>query len=194
MIGCGLDGMNTFNILLVLFATVYGATSSSTRTYKRLAKGEVESSPEEDSKGEETEFAESDNFGGFDDGGGGGRYFMYQHVPQKDHYEFGFKRGNDHHHKERHEKAHPHAGHFKTKVKWGDIHGGHGEHYWDYNHHGNDEGEADEASETVLDYDKMEEGRKKRDERTKGPVLMYNPETGTVKDETTGKIYALYEL
>lgn len=40
----------------------------------------------------------------------------YIHVPAKDHYEFGHKRGNDHHFIERHEKAHPHFGEFRTKV------------------------------------------------------------------------------
>lgn len=41
----------------------------------------------------------------------------YQHQPQKDHYEFGHKRGNEHHFQERHEKAAPHHGIFKTKVR-----------------------------------------------------------------------------
>lgn len=40
----------------------------------------------------------------------------YIHEPAKDHYEHGHKRGNEHHFIERHEKAHPHAGEFKTKV------------------------------------------------------------------------------
>lgn len=40
----------------------------------------------------------------------------YIHEPAKDHYEHGHKRGSEHHFIERHEKAHPHAGEFKTKV------------------------------------------------------------------------------
>ena len=40
----------------------------------------------------------------------------YQHNPEHDHYEFGYRRGNEHHFQERYEKAAPHAGHFKTKV------------------------------------------------------------------------------
>ncbi|CAH0564247.1 unnamed protein product [Brassicogethes aeneus] len=78
----------------------------------------------------------------------GSKHFQYIHVPQKDHYEHGHKRGNEHHFIERHEKAHPHAGEFKTKVRWGDKHGGYGEHYYDYNHagHGHD-GEGDESQQ-----------------------------------------------
>lgn len=41
----------------------------------------------------------------------------YQHNPEHDHYEFGYRRGNEHHFQERYEKAAPHAGHFKTKVR-----------------------------------------------------------------------------
>ncbi|CAB3371671.1 Hypothetical predicted protein [Cloeon dipterum] len=60
----------------------------------------------------------------------------YAHHPEHDLYEMGYHRGNHHHFRERHEKAAPHAGHFKTKVRWGDKKGGHGEHLWDYNHDG----------------------------------------------------------
>jgi hypothetical protein len=42
--------------------------------------------------------------------------YRYAHHPEHDLYEFGYHRGNEHHHRERHEKAAPHAGHFKTKV------------------------------------------------------------------------------
>ncbi|XP_065173550.1 uncharacterized protein [Atheta coriaria] len=75
----------------------------------------------------------------------GSKYFQYAHVPEKDHYEIGHKRGNEHHFIERHEKAHPHAGEFKTKVRWGDKHGGYGEHYWDYNHDGHHDGDGEES-------------------------------------------------
>ncbi|KAG7161317.1 uncharacterized protein LOC121875202 [Homarus americanus] len=81
--------------------------------------------------------------GGHDDG----KYFMYAHQPSKKEYEFGYKRGNGYHNIERYEKAGPHHN-FKTKVRWEDAKGGHGEHYWDYNHapkyhddhHGDDHG------------------------------------------------------
>lgn len=40
--------------------------------------------------------------------------------------------GNSAIEEERHEQGHGHQ--FKTKVRWGDKYGGHGEHIWDYNH------------------------------------------------------------
>ncbi|XP_042868949.1 uncharacterized protein LOC122251252 [Penaeus japonicus] len=66
-------------------------------------------------------------------GHGGEKFFMYAHQPDKKQYEFGFKRGNDHHTIERYEKGGPHHN-FKAKVRWEDSKGGYGEHYWDYNH------------------------------------------------------------
>ncbi|XP_072394851.1 uncharacterized protein [Diabrotica undecimpunctata] len=86
----------------------------------------------------------------------GSKFFQYIHVPAKDHVEHGHKRGNDHHFIERHEKEHPHAGEFKTKVRWGDKHGGYGEHYWDYNHagHGHDgEGDESQQNEEYAEYE-----------------------------------------
>lgn len=31
------------------------------------------------------------------------------------------------------------------QVRWGDKHGGYGEHYWDYNHHGHGDGDGEES-------------------------------------------------
>ncbi|XP_045477592.1 uncharacterized protein LOC123682830 isoform X2 [Harmonia axyridis] len=76
----------------------------------------------------------------------GSKYFQYIHAPSKDHVEHGHRRGTDHHFIERHEKAKPHDGEFKTKVRWGDKHGGYGEHYWDYNHAGHDGHDGEESS------------------------------------------------
>ncbi|KAI5727066.1 uncharacterized protein LOC103519299 [Diaphorina citri] len=79
-------------------------------------------------------------------------HYRYAHNPAEDHYEFGFKRGNEHHFTERHEKAHPHEGQFKTHARWGDKHGGYGEHYWDYNHgdhHGDENDGAGDESQTI---------------------------------------------
>lgn len=45
----------------------------------------------------------------------------YAHNPAEDHYEFGYKRGSGHHFTERHEKAHPHSGQFKTHVRMRDL-------------------------------------------------------------------------
>ncbi|KAL7646907.1 UNVERIFIED_CONTAM: hypothetical protein RMT77_002164 [Armadillidium vulgare] len=59
-------------------------------------------------------------------------YFQYVNVPGIKEYEFGFNRGNPHHWISRFEQAKDHR--FRTRVKWGDTHDGHGEHYWEYNH------------------------------------------------------------
>lgn len=40
----------------------------------------------------------------------------------------GYFRGNPHHFKEQHEQAKGHR--FRSKLRWGDKHGGYGEHYW----------------------------------------------------------------
>ncbi|XP_064476041.1 uncharacterized protein LOC135389921 [Ornithodoros turicata] len=76
--------------------------------------------------------------GGYGGGGGGGggdghgEYFQFVRVPGYDTYEFGYRKGNPHHFQERHESRH--GPHFRTKQRWGDKHGGYGEHYWEYNH------------------------------------------------------------
>ncbi|KAK4310611.1 hypothetical protein Pmani_017830 [Petrolisthes manimaculis] len=82
-----------------------------------------------------TSAATSGHGGGGGGGGkqGGEKFFMYAHQPSQKEYEFGFKRGNYDHTIERYEKAGP-KHNFKTKVRWEDSKGGHGEHYWDYNH------------------------------------------------------------
>ncbi|XP_050298066.1 uncharacterized protein LOC126737277 isoform X2 [Anthonomus grandis grandis] len=74
------------------------------------------------------------------------KYFQYAHHPALDQYEHGHKQGNEQHFIENHAKGHPHIGEFKNKVRWGDKHGGYGEHYWDLNHAGHG-GESD-AEET----------------------------------------------
>ncbi|XP_065215597.1 uncharacterized protein LOC135842142 [Planococcus citri] len=107
----------------------------------------VENTKNPDQNSEATLFGESEPFGGTQDGG---NYFMYQHVPQPDHYEFAYKRGNEHHFRQHHEKAAPHKGHFKTQTRWGDKHGGYGEHYWDYNH-GGDAHEEGSSNEEIFD-------------------------------------------
>jgi len=75
--------------------------------------------------------------------------FRYQRVPEEGAWEFGYKRGNPYHFIERHEKGL--LNQFKTKVKWGDKHGGYGEHYWDYNH--------TEAPPTEKPWDKYGKGK-----------------------------------
>ncbi|XP_071455392.1 uncharacterized protein [Hetaerina americana] len=110
-------------------------------------------SSEDDHKASET------GFGGASIGVNG-KYFQYAHQPEHDHYEHGHRRGNEHHFQERYEKAAPHDGLFKTKVRWGDKHGGYGEHYYDYNHGGH-EGADDEG-----------------DGHHSEPVPAYNPAPG----------------
>ncbi|KAG8278596.1 hypothetical protein J6590_016858, partial [Homalodisca vitripennis] len=118
------------------------------------------------------------------------------------HYEFGFRRGNEHHFKERYEKAQPHQGQFKTKARWGDKHGGYGEHYWDYNHdgHHSDHGgssddEGGDETDPVPDYQPQasQEDRVKRqhEEIPARSHLSYDSESGTVVDTATGQRYLL---
>ncbi|KAI1287067.1 hypothetical protein HDE_10381 [Halotydeus destructor] len=97
---------------------------------------DVEMMPEEtQAQGTQVSGADLSTAAGHHHGHHGGHhgYFQYARVPHKDAWEFGFRRGNHGHFKERHEHGKGH--HFKTKVRWGDKHGGYGEHFWDYNHH-----------------------------------------------------------
>jgi len=67
-------------------------------------------------------------------------YFQYVNVPAHKEYEFGWNRGNPHHYISRYEQGKDHR--FRTRVRWGDKHGGYGEQYWEYNHapkHGHDD-------------------------------------------------------
>ncbi|KAF5280049.1 hypothetical protein FQR65_LT03304 [Abscondita terminalis] len=135
---------------IVLFVGLTAITCAEIKG-KRQVNTEV-TAEEEDRVPSETGFAEAVH--------AGSKYYQYAHVPAKDHYEFGEKRGNEHHFIERHEKAHPHAGEFKTKVRWGDKHGGYGEHYWDYNHagHGHDgDGEESKNEEEYAAYEQSEQ-------------------------------------
>ncbi|KAF5271198.1 hypothetical protein FQA39_LY08205 [Lamprigera yunnana] len=135
---------------VLLFLTVLTVINGAEIKDKRQVNTEV-AAEEDDRVPSETGFAEAVH--------AGSKYYQYAHVPAKDHYEFGEKRGNEHHFIERHEKAHPHAGEFKTKVRWGDKHGGYGEHYWDYNHAGHDhdgEGEESQKEEEFTAYQQNE--------------------------------------
>merc|ERR1719328_1076742 len=59
-------------------------------------------------------------------------YFQYVNVPAHKEHEFGWNRGNPHHYISRYEQGKDHR--FRTRVRWGDKHGGYGEQYWEYNH------------------------------------------------------------
>merc|ERR1719249_240173 len=59
-------------------------------------------------------------------------YFQYINVPAHKTYEWGYRRGNPKHNREEYLSQKDHT--FKAKLKWHDGYGGHGEHYFDYNH------------------------------------------------------------
>merc|ERR1711962_912327 len=61
-------------------------------------------------------------------------YFQYINVPAHKQYEWGYRRGNDGHNREQYLSQKDHT--FKSKLKWHDAYGGHGEHYFDFNHGG----------------------------------------------------------
>merc|ERR1712020_758874 len=62
------------------------------------------------------------------------QYFQYINVPAHKTFEWGYKRGNPKHNREEYLSQKDHT--FKAKLKWHDDYGGHGEHYFDYNHGG----------------------------------------------------------
>merc|ERR1712186_254471 len=64
----------------------------------------------------------------------GDNYFQYINVPAHKTFEWGYKRGNPKHNREEYLSQKDHT--FKAKLKWHDDYGGHGEHYFDYNHGG----------------------------------------------------------
>merc|ERR1712141_460388 len=59
-------------------------------------------------------------------------YFQYINVPAHKTFEWGYRRGNPDHNREEYLSQKDHT--FKAKLKWHDGYGGHGEHYFDYNH------------------------------------------------------------
>merc|ERR1711996_7986 len=61
-------------------------------------------------------------------------YFQYINVPKHKQYEWGYRRGNENHNREQYLSLKDHT--FKSKLKWHDGYGGHGEHYFDFNHGG----------------------------------------------------------
>lgn len=57
------------------------------------------------------------------------------------------------------------------QVRWGDKHGGYGEHYWDYNHAGDDhDGEGGE-SQAVEEFESYEPSETKIKSNTKVEAL-----------------------
>eukprot|EP00090_Calanus_glacialis_P001669 TRINITY_DN1119_c0_g1_i1.p1 TRINITY_DN1119_c0_g1~~TRINITY_DN1119_c0_g1_i1.p1 ORF type:complete len:127 (-),score=16.98 TRINITY_DN1119_c0_g1_i1:102-482(-) len=70
----------------------------------------------------------------------GDQFFQYINVPALNTFEWGFRRGNADHNIEEYLSQKDST--FKSKLKWHDAHGGHGEHYYDYNHVGKEEPKA----------------------------------------------------
>merc|ERR1739847_4282 len=64
----------------------------------------------------------------------GDNHFQYINVPAHKTFEWGYRRGNPDHNREEYLSQKDHT--FKAKLKWHDDYGGHGEHYFDYNHGG----------------------------------------------------------
>merc|ERR1719251_777075 len=63
---------------------------------------------------------------------GADNYFQYINVPAHKTFEWGYRRRNPKHNREEYLSQKDHT--FKAKLKWHDDYGGHGEHYFDYNH------------------------------------------------------------
>ncbi|XP_037081442.1 uncharacterized protein LOC119104000 [Pollicipes pollicipes] len=59
-------------------------------------------------------------------------YFQYANVKGAKEYEHGYNRGNPQHFRTHHQRNKDHT--FQAKMTWGDYVGGHGEHYFEYNH------------------------------------------------------------
>merc|ERR1712131_8257 len=71
---------------------------------------------------------------GADGYGKGDGYFQYINVPARKTCEWGYRRDNPEHNREEYLSQKDHT--FKAKLKWHDAYGGHGEHFYDYNHSG----------------------------------------------------------
>ncbi|XP_045477591.1 uncharacterized protein LOC123682830 isoform X1 [Harmonia axyridis] len=78
----------------------------------------------------------------------GSKYFqdiyMAQHKPGE--IEFGHVSETPNDWEQRFEKINFEDNNRQGKVRWGDKHGGYGEHYWDYNHAGHDGHDGEESS------------------------------------------------
>lgn len=99
--------------------------------------------------------AAAGHHGGYGGGGGHG-FFQYARQPAEGAWEFGYRRGNHDHFTERHEHGHnQHSStSVKAKVRWGDKHGGYGEHYFDINH----KGTGDDYGKWPQKYNKYNQG------------------------------------
>ncbi|XP_065173543.1 uncharacterized protein [Atheta coriaria] len=77
----------------------------------------------------------------------GSKYFQDLYMAQEspEELEFGHVRETPHDWEQRYEKMNLRNLKRQGKVRWGDKHGGYGEHYWDYNHDGHHDGDGEES-------------------------------------------------
>ncbi|XP_044727474.1 uncharacterized protein LOC123291082, partial [Chrysoperla carnea] len=139
--------------------------------------------------------------------------YSVQLAPDK--LEFGHVCEGPHDWEQRYERKDFGAKKHQGKVRWGDKHGGYGEHYWDYNHAGHDgdgDGEESQAVEEYESYEPSESNAKaivknnnagireytpraKRHEHLKENMkFVYDPETGVLMDEVSGKRFKLQPI
>ncbi|XP_072394850.1 uncharacterized protein [Diabrotica undecimpunctata] len=88
----------------------------------------------------------------------GSKFFqdIYVAMEKPDELEFGHVRETPNDWEQRYEKLNLETLKHQGKVRWGDKHGGYGEHYWDYNHagHGHDgEGDESQQNEEYAEYE-----------------------------------------
>ncbi|XP_044252875.1 uncharacterized protein LOC123003899 isoform X1 [Tribolium madens] len=129
----------------------------------------------------------------------GSKYFqdMYtaQHSPHE--IEFGHVCESPQEWEQRFEKINFEDLSHQGKVRWGDKHGGYGEHYWDYNHAGHHDGGGEESQqkEEYVAYDESQQsptyvagGRGKRQPNGDGDVEFINENArALVLSGVTGK-------
>ncbi|XP_057653647.1 uncharacterized protein LOC130892306 isoform X1 [Diorhabda carinulata] len=107
----------------------------------------------------------------------GSKFFqdIYVAMDKPDELEFGHVRETPNDWEQRYEKLNLENLNRQGKVRWGDKHGGYGEHYWDYNHAGhNHDGEGDESRQNS-EYAEYEE--------TKHVPVISSPQQQTSRDK-----------
>ncbi|XP_075233837.1 uncharacterized protein LOC142331690 [Lycorma delicatula] len=108
-----------------------------TRIPKQIQTNPTVVNTENDHKPEETGM-----FGADAAALGHGKYFQdaFTHLFGPLQIEFGHIKETPEDWEQRYEKKDDKNKRYQGKVRWGDKHGGYGEHYWDYNHAGHDHG------------------------------------------------------
>ncbi|KAK5641169.1 hypothetical protein RI129_009716 [Pyrocoelia pectoralis] len=141
-----------FAQVIIFFAVLIVGYAAEIKD-KRQVNTEV-AAEEEDRVPSETGFAEAVH--------SGSKYYQDIYVARllPDEIEFGHVRENDNEWEQRFEKMNLNNRSRQGKVRWGDKHGGYGEHYWDYNHAGHDhdgDGEESKKQEEYANYAENEQ-------------------------------------